>query len=861
MMQVAAGARRPERGACLCARKAPIMTLRAPSKVTAGAGRLLLTSFRASALGWNHFDAGGVDAPGAGVPSTRRSPSAAQTEARRSGAKPSRRPFRPPYLARSFLSLTLWMCAPAPAGEAGPCLCDAAGVAEPYARTAWPAVHRDSRNSDFAPFVTARSNRVAWTALDGAATLLAPTIGPEGNLYITTGRGPGTSHLHAFDRDGQLLWESAPQTDLDDLDSAAIAGAPTIDEDGNLYIDDSNQLWAFAPDGHVRWVADLPEAGSWFSSPILTPGGLVGGVTIDGKVALYRREDGMLAVPVLDLPGGPGPSGPEPPPGLWAGGFVDPAIIAPIFNQFFGYEFEVANTAAVHPDTGRIYITAAGPTVAIGVLYGIDVEEDGMTIAFEAPMGPGSGTSPAISADHSQVYAADGAGIMYAFDAMTGELAWTFQGAAAAASPTVGPDGTVYTGGGESLLALDPSDGRLRWSRGFDDVARSFLRRRFPSRFFPTGQPVARTNSVISVSTEAVLVVLVLGYEFEAPDAPSTLIQPHVTLLAVLDPSDGRLVGSTVLRDTNEGLISIGSDGSLYVSHGSILSSLFYYQVDPQLPRFWRIRTAPIGGLSALHPTSFAQLVEVGVERTELFNGEAISALTGLDTQEAASALGRACAQLCATVETLVTDAVDEMTPETAAEVDALLGEARTHLETAGALVDTDPESAIPEIELANDALWNARAALHGGTTRAPLDVGPGSCPNLLARRARRRATVKVAVLGYEGLDAGQIDPASVSLSRSDLIGGTVRPKRRLCTPASYIADVASPEGDGGCTCHVAEPDGIMDHVFVFASREIAEALKLGSTPIGQEVEVVLHGELTDGSLIEARNCAIVTAR
>ena len=60
--------------------------------------------------------------------------------------------------------------------------CDDPALTDYYAPTSWPSVHRDSGNSNFVPFVAPTLNHVTWTALEGAATLVAPSIGPEGNV-------------------------------------------------------------------------------------------------------------------------------------------------------------------------------------------------------------------------------------------------------------------------------------------------------------------------------------------------------------------------------------------------------------------------------------------------------------------------------------------------------------------------------------------------------------------------------------------------------------------------------------------------------------------------------------------------------
>ena len=530
-----------------------------------------------------------------------------------------------------------------------------------YAQTSWAGVHRDARNSDFAPFVAPAVNQVDWEVLDGAVTLLAASIGPEGNRYVTTGRGPGTSHLHAFDRDGNLLWESPPQASLADLDSGAVGSATVVDRQGDVYVSDFDQFWAFHSDGTLKWVTALPTPGQPFISAVITNEGFVGGVTTGGEVVLFDRSDGSLAVPVFQLPLGDPPPAAPPRPGLWVAGLMDPAIISQVEAIFFGEAVQVANTPAVDPRTGRIYITAAGPLDGgsfTGLLYGLDIVGGEVEIAFAAPMGGGSGTSPAISPDGTQVYAADGDGVMNAFDAATGAPLWQATGAAGAASPGIGPDGTVYSGNSAPLLtvvALDPADGSTRWARDFDALAASILPP-LPAvpPIFPTGQPTARFNSVVSISAEKVWVVLSVGYQFFNPNSGATTNQPRATVLVSLDPADGSLLGYTALRDTNEGLISIGSDGSLTVSHASLLSSIHYYGINPilvslGLPPFFLAPGPPVAGLSSLGPVSYLDHAVEGIEWGGSLNATALAELPGGDLEAAFTATRRGRTQLDAT--------------------------------------------------------------------------------------------------------------------------------------------------------------------------------------------------------------------
>lgn len=468
----------------------------------------------------------------------------------------------------------------------------------PYANSPWVSVHGDSHNSDYVSLSPSARVEPYWDALDGAAIFVGPVFDQQNRLYVPTGRGKGTSHLHAFRDDGTLLWETAPMQTLDDVDYGALISAPIVDSDDNIFANDLNQLWSFTPEGKVRWVVDLRSHGveGLFITPVFDANGWVGGVSTDGKVAFFDRKTGELAVPVFTLPVSQGKPSAAIPPGAWQGGLVDEDFHQMLWDILYGRNMAVTNTPAVHQTTGRLFITSAAESPDDGVLFGIDVKKDGIEIAFATPMGGGSGTSPAISPDGAKVYAIDDNGVMVAVNASTGEVEWSATNTMGQASPSIGPDGTVYSFNGEegTVVAIDGNTGAVKWRRSYHDVAVEQL------SWHLLFDRVATVDGLITVTDSGLWTFLDLSYAVDL--GPSPFPQPRKVVVAQIDPVSGNLIATFNARDTSGAFVVPDAKGNMYLTLSATASSVFRYGVDPQLPFFLRSGLEPIGGIQVFKP-------------------------------------------------------------------------------------------------------------------------------------------------------------------------------------------------------------------------------------------------------------------
>ena len=510
---------------------------------------------------------------------------------------------------------------------------------EGYLQSSWSTVHTDSSNSDHVPLAMTANVTQRWHLLKGAGIWTPPVVALDGTVYAVTGEGPGHSHLHAISPEGEVVWQSAPQRSAEDLDSLAVISAPVLDESGDIYIGDGNQFWAFHPDGKVKWVADLPSLG--VGAPFVT--GMivadhVGGVSLDGEVVLLHRDSGELAMPILDLPGAGSPLGPPIPDALWKD-LVDPAIRDQVWEVLRGHRYEITNTPAVHPRTGRIYVIGAGKHESEGHFYGIDVVDGRLAIAFVTKVPAGSGTSPGISPGGERLYAI-AEGHLFAIDAQTGAKLWSTDANGQDASPTVGPDDTVYVLGGERLVAVEGASGEIRWQRDYND----FVAERLPelwTRFglLEQGEPVGAIDSVASITPDLMWTTVLGGYLMNL--FGRKFQHASKTWLLALRPQDGSVVASYPLPDTSEGGITIGPMGELYLDMLAAIASISHHAGYQWILPSEVQMAEPVGGLIAFEQTDLKQHCLAGlVWAQRLLKGK------GGDTVEEGRAAERAASQM-----------------------------------------------------------------------------------------------------------------------------------------------------------------------------------------------------------------------
>ncbi|MEC9323689.1 MAG: PQQ-binding-like beta-propeller repeat protein [Actinomycetota bacterium] len=490
----------------------------------------------------------------------------------------------------------------------------------PYADTGWVTLHGDPANRKEQLGVTPAEDYSRWEALLGAGILAAPTILPNGNIVVTTGLAAGAANLHVIDPEGNIVWESAAWSGTESVDSAAVLSSPIIDRNGNIFVSDGDQLWSYTQDGDVRWVTVLPSPpaenpftpGSRninsFITATLTNDGSILGVTLFGQVVVVDGETGAYTAPIYQIPGPLAQrTSTNPPPTLWAGGFMDPAIIDPIWQVAYGGIVRSANTPAVQARNGRVIVAATDAVEGLGALYAFEYVpptpygEGKIVLAWATQMGPGSGSSPTISNDGRLVYASDNDGFLYAFKTSNGEVVWKTQSNAEAASVAADARGNVYVLTRNNVMTSFDGDGNLRWNA---DVG-TLLATLPVSPMW--GAPVAIGAGNPTVVKGFVVQDVIVGYNVSlAPIGQNqTVFVPVKASLVAFDPVTG--IAQRVLADTTEGtegILNIAPNGMIYATIGAFtttsLAPLAPY-LNNVLPQGYSVLT-PGGGVNGFIP-------------------------------------------------------------------------------------------------------------------------------------------------------------------------------------------------------------------------------------------------------------------
>lgn len=453
-----------------------------------------------------------------------------------------------------------------------------------YSPGGWPTLHLDAGNRRQVDVEVATNNYEGWAALPGATVLTAPVTSPDGRtLYVATGREKQHSNLHAYTIEGDFLWASKPWVDADEgVDPCAILSSPIVDLDGDIYIGDCNQLFAFTPSGKVKWVLKLPpiREGDWkaagdhpvnaFTTAVFTANGNVLGVTNFGDVVIVDRETGAQLNAPYRLPAllSPYATTIPLPDAMFGGGLIDPNFREWTWQLIFGGSMRSANTPAVSKNN-RVFVVGSSAKEGMGALFGLDLDISKspieVTEAFVTEVGIGSGSSPALSNSEHQVYVSDEEGWFYAINSTSGDLLWKVKTTAAAGAAAVGPDDVVYAlqSSGASVVAIR-ADGNVHWQSDISNLAHGL-----PSSVL-LGAPLGSANGNPTVTRDSILIPVIYGYRL-----PFTEIKvPVASYVVALDINTGvarRILVS--LADDSSGITGVLPDGTLVSSLGAVMTS------------------------------------------------------------------------------------------------------------------------------------------------------------------------------------------------------------------------------------------------------------------------------------------------
>ncbi|MCZ6829190.1 MAG: hypothetical protein O7F73_06315 [Gammaproteobacteria bacterium] len=290
------------------------------------------------------------------------------------------------------------------------------------AATPYPAQHANPRNSDAVSFTSPTELKLKWKALEDSSIVQGCTT-DRGQLYCALGWDKTTDKCNLItlsEVDGRVLWEDRINGECV-LDEYASLTNPTIDSDGNLYINDSEKIVSFTSDGQLRWVNKTPAtlksrkglSNAPFGLILLANGELATATMGDGWILFLDSQSGQLTREPFDLPAekrNPHKTTrsllPDSRPEGFMENLMSPSAAQMLWDFAFGEsDYENDNNIAVAEKHQLLFISSGAPYPNKGnkgALWAVSFAKGTPEVAFyvELDVEGGIATSPTISKDN-----------------------------------------------------------------------------------------------------------------------------------------------------------------------------------------------------------------------------------------------------------------------------------------------------------------------------------------------------------------------------------------------------------------------------------------------------------------------------
>ncbi|WP_251740435.1 PQQ-binding-like beta-propeller repeat protein [Gramella sp. AN32] len=262
----------------------------------------------------------------------------------------------------------------------------------------------------------------------GAELPNAPSIGPDGNIYINAWHDDfAINKLNAAD--GALIWSGAIGTDVSN-------NTPAIDSQGNVYHGSRAQgtnggVYSWTSDGEKRW--EITGVGAFYAAPVISADESTVYFlnTNDGQIWAINTEDGSQK---WEAPVGPG---------------------AGIHGTSLSMDAD--GTVYYTTNTQVVAISDEGATGAIK--WQIDVDDAANSGVVIGPAG--------------DLYVGSKGGLL-SLNPADGSVNWTYDAEIVESVPAVDVNGNVYVGSTDGFLyILNPVGGQIKALELGDNVVNS----------------------------------------------------------------------------------------------------------------------------------------------------------------------------------------------------------------------------------------------------------------------------------------------------------------------------------------------------------------------------------------------------